>query len=158
MCCLKQIGVFKKEDDSALVMKLFLRYLLLMRKLQKVYMLEPAGSHGVWGLDDFQFLPFLWGASQLIGHKNIKPRTIHNDQIVNTYSEEYLYLGGIKFIKEMKKGPFGEHSPLLNDISGVPHQLWEKVNNGLIKMYTVEVLQKFPVIQHFLFGSIIPFQ
>lgn len=58
----------------------------------------------------------------------------------------------------MKKGPFGEHSPKLNDISFVPHQLWEKVNAGMIKMYNLEVLEKFPVIQHTLFGSIYPFE
>jgi serine/threonine-protein phosphatase 2A activator len=89
-------------------------------------MLEPAGSHGVWGLDDYHFIPFLLGASELIDNKNIlTPDYIHKEDIVNEYSDEYMYLHCIKFIGIAKKGPFHEHSPMLNDISGAAS--WTKV-------------------------------
>ncbi|KAJ1672808.1 Serine/threonine-protein phosphatase 2A activator [Spiromyces aspiralis] len=81
---------------------------------------------------------------------SIDPKTVDCEH------REYLYLGGIKFIFEMKKGPFFEHSRQLYDISGV--QTWEKVNKGLSKMYDVEVLSKSPVVQHLVFGSLFSFE
>ena len=31
-----------------------------------------------------------------------------------------------------------------------------QVNKGMIKMYQAEVLSKFPIMQHFLIGRLIP--
>ncbi|XP_048775727.2 serine/threonine-protein phosphatase 2A activator-like [Ostrea edulis] len=153
LCCLFKVGALTEQDAPAAALKVFERYLQLARKLQTVYRMEPAGSHGVWSLDDFQFLPFLWGSSQLIGHKRIFPKSFVNPDIYEHFAKDYMFLGCIKFINQVKTGPFAEHSNQLWNISGVAN--WEKVNSGFIKMYKVEVLGKFPVIQHFLFGNLL---
>ncbi|XP_028828822.1 serine/threonine-protein phosphatase 2A activator [Denticeps clupeoides] len=156
LCCLCKIGALRVEDQLAIIFKVFDRYLRVMRKLQKTYRMEPAGSQGVWGLDDFQFLPFIWGSSQLIDHPTLEPRHFVDEKAVNEHHQDYMFLECIKFINEMKTGPFAEHSNQLWNISAVP--TWSKVNQGLIRMYKAECLEKFPVIQHFKFGSLLSIQ
>ncbi|XP_038983658.1 serine/threonine-protein phosphatase 2A activator-like, partial [Phoenix dactylifera] len=151
--CLTRLGLIREEDYPALVTRVFVAYLELVRKLQTTYCLEPAGSHGVWGLDDYHFLPFIFGSAQLIDHKYMKPKSIHNQDIPDNFSHEYMYLACVAFVKKVKKGVFAEHSPMLDDISAVPR--WSKVNSGMLKMYKAEVLEKVPIMQHFLFGSLI---
>ena len=95
----------------------FCKYLSLMRHLQSRYWLEPAGSRGVWGLDDYSFLPFLLGSSQLQGHKYIKPKSVRYTEILDGFASEYMYLDAIAFILKVKTCSFAEHSPMLNDIT-----------------------------------------
>ncbi|XP_076654189.1 serine/threonine-protein phosphatase 2A activator isoform X2 [Halictus rubicundus] len=153
LCCMFKIGAFKQDDKVAVVVKIFNRYLELVRRLQLTYRMEPAGSHGVWSLDDYQFVPFIWGSAQFIGHPQLEPRHFVNPEIVEAHSKKYMFLGCIEFISKVKVGPFAEHSNQLWNVSAVSS--WVKVNSGLIKMYKVEVLSKFPVIQHVLFGSLL---
>ncbi len=152
--CLARLGlVTPQQDGITLVNKVFDRYIRLMRRIQTTYWLEPAGSHGVWGLDDYQFFPFIWGSSQLSDHPYLKPSSIHIQETLEQESQDYLYLAAIRFVKHVKKGSLSETSPILNDISAVPS--WTKVNKGMIKMYQAEVLGKVPIMQHFLFGSLL---
>ncbi|XP_065350005.1 serine/threonine-protein phosphatase 2A activator isoform X2 [Cloeon dipterum] len=152
VCCLFKIGALEQTDKAAAACKIFSRYLEISRKLQRTYRMEPAGSHGVWSLDDYQFVPFIWGSSQLMGHPRIEPSALSNEPVVDDNYTNYMFFGCIKFILQVKTGMFAEHSNQLWNISAVGS--WSKVNAGLIKMYKAEVLAKFPVIQHVLFGSL----
>lgn len=112
-----------------------------MRRLIRTYTLEPAGSHGVWGLDDHSFVPYIFGSAQyapaiygagdipLEGSREGSPNTADVVKAVTVERERQknMYFGAIGFIYDVKKGPFWEHSPILFDISGVPAG-WAKIN------------------------------
>lgn len=151
LMALFKIGAMNKSDEVAVVNKVFNTYLNFARKLQVTYRMEPAGSHGVWSLDDYQFIPFIWGSAQLIGAP-IEPERFVEQETIEEYRKEYMFIGCIDYIQQVKTGHIAEHSNQLWSISAVPS--WSKICSGLIKKYQKEVLSKFPVIQHVLFGSI----
>ncbi|KAL1895096.1 Serine/threonine-protein phosphatase 2A activator 1 [Sporothrix stenoceras] len=175
--CLWKLGVFADGDpgtdgeavERSLVLGVLEPYLHVVRRLILTYTLEPAGSHGVWGLDDHSFLPYIFGSAQLtrpiafLGNESMpqegsaprvpKPSDIVKPDVVATQRECNLYFSAVGFINDVKKGPFWEHSPILFDVSGIQDG-WGKINKGMIKMFNAEVLSKLPVVQHFVFGSL----
>ncbi|KAI3405201.1 RRD2 [Candida oxycetoniae] len=153
LLCLKKIGVIERHEYTGIVLLVFTKYISVMRRLQKEYWLEPAGSHGVWGLDDYHFLPFLFGAAQLTGHEHMRPKSIHNAELVEMYRDKYMYFECIDFINRVTKMSLRWHSPMLDDISGA--KSWQKIKEGMVKMYRKEVLEKLPIMQHFIFGQLI---
>lgn len=63
--CLMKLRIITEADLPALILKSFVTYIKTMRSLQSTYYLEPAGSHGVWGLDDYHCLIYVWGSFQV---------------------------------------------------------------------------------------------
>ena len=146
--------VYTNKDFPYLIFKILYRYVLFVRKLQVDYMLEPAGARGVWGLDEYQFLPFIFGAAQLVGNKVLTPKSVKDNDTLLDYKDEYLYFDCVDHIKTVKKGAtFPEYAPILYSITNV--KSWEKVASGLVKMYEDDVLKKVVIIQHFYFGSVL---
>lgn len=156
--CLNSLGVLTTGlDDKAIVLRIFHRYLKLVRQLQIEYRMEPAGSRGVHAIDDFQFAPFIFGSAQLINNPcRLIPDYYLRTEMVEMYQENNLFFEAIDYINKTKTGPFHEHSNQLFNISVVP--TWEKINEGMFKMYEGEVLKKFPVVQHLLFGQLFSFE
>ena len=153
--CLFKLGILSKDDLRDIGVDSFVAYIRTMRRLQTDYMLEPAGSHGVWGLDDYHCLLYVLGSAQLRRHELILPSSIHDDSILDRYAKDYIYLEGIQFIKRVKfTAPFAETSPMLNDISAIPD--WQRVHSGLLRLFEGEVLGKVPVVQHLYFGELFP--
>lgn len=86
----------------------------------------------------------------------IKPKGVLDQDILDEFSDQYMYLACIHSIMQVKTAALAWNSPMLNDITAV--KTWTKVNEGLIKMYRVEVMGKLPIMQHFLFGRLINFE
>jgi serine/threonine-protein phosphatase 2A activator len=168
MICLQETDVMAlgENDQQSLlrasILCIFWQYVDLMRLIQSHYKLEPAGSHGVWGLDDYHHLSFIFGASQLVGCEVVSesnptmilPKHITEDHHVAAQRDEYLYFSNIGWIRDNKKGPFHEHSSILYNISVFDE--WTRIAGGLIRMFEAEVLSKYNVVQHLLFGSHLP--
>jgi serine/threonine-protein phosphatase 2A activator len=130
-------------------------------------------------------------------HKHLRPKSIHDPDILDQFGDDYMYFACIRFINSVRLASFllllqrlasctapspdlpalhllslllptppslpvskiktaslRWHSPMLDDISAV--KTWSKVNSGMLKMFTAEVLGRLPVMQHFLFGSLLP--
>ncbi|KAF5327611.1 hypothetical protein D9619_005039 [Psilocybe cf. subviscida] len=155
LLCLTLVRFYQPdvEEEKELVLTVFLRYLRLCWRLQDVYKLEPAGSHGVWGLDDYCFLPYIFGSGELRDQTQIPVSAILSPNLPLTN----LYFMAINRIHDVKYGPFHEHSSQLHSIaSGVPN--WRKVNTGLFKMYEAEVLGKRVVVQHIPLGGLLEWE
>lgn len=138
---------------AAEVVSIYARYFDVARRLILVYNLEPAGLHGVWGLDDHFHLMYILGAAEFVDNRSAPPVSlVLLLQVISRFRLTNLYVNAVGFIHTIKLGPFNEHLPIVYDIHNTV-TLWSKVLQGLVRMYEAEVINKFPVVQHFWFGG-----
>lgn len=166
---LENTGAILPADLPSVVLHVFWEYLDLARRVQDHYRLEPAGSHGVWGLDDHHHVPYILGAAQLALPPPTAPlqegsdvagdivpssEAIGNAAEAAAHKDVYLFFSMLHWIHTHKKGPFHEHSNVLFSLKGMP---WERITTGMLKMFQGEVLGKHTIVQHLLFGRYFPY-
>ncbi|KAI5169244.1 serine/threonine-protein phosphatase 2A activator [Pancytospora epiphaga] len=119
------------EIDSVSV--LLNRYFRLVRRYIKKFNIEAAGARGCWSVDDYQFLPYLFGSAE-----NFRDT---------------------RKIMEIQEGMFYEawfnHGDM-GIVANICKLSWPEINIGLFKMYDEEVLGKHVVTQHFIYSDFLP--
>lgn len=145
------------DDRAPTVLVVFKRYVELCRRLQTTYKLEPAGSRGVWGLDDYCLLPFLFGAAQYASWSGARPApppdAILSAERCATGAAENMLLDAVVFVRQVKGPGVHVHSPVLSDLARLPS--WDRVLRRLAHMFAAEVLDRLPVVQHLRLGTVI---
>lgn len=101
LCALYKIHALNESDNLHVGLKIFNAYLLFVRRLQLTYRMEPAGSHGVWSLDDYQYVPFIWGSAQLAVNAPFEPHHFLEPDIIDRYKNDYYWIGCIDYILQV---------------------------------------------------------
>lgn len=101
LCALYKIHALKESDNLHTGLKIFNSYLMFVRRLQLTYRMEPAGSHGVWSLDDYQYVPFIWGSAQLAVNSPFEPHYFLEEDIIKRHKDDYYFIGCIDYINKV---------------------------------------------------------
>ena len=153
IAALATLELIHPDDCQAIVFDVFWAYWDLHIAIQRQYNQEPAGSHGSWGVDDYVCLPFVFGSSQLIDNPEVTPANVVVPEVAKAHAQENSYCRWIDYLYTVKKGSFGEHSRMLYSLRNLPH--FTKLNGGMIKLYHGEIMDRFLVVQHFRFGTVL---
>ncbi|EHY66297.1 serine/threonine-protein phosphatase 2A activator [Nematocida ausubeli] len=168
--CFVIILIIKKVVKEKSVLLVLEQYFSIIRLLILKYKLEPAGSHGMGGLDDYQLLPFLFGSSQFCKREGFLFASLFSEEkkglsyakalrfihIDKTFPpSKYSYKERIEKYHtiELKEEPFSHHSITIYSLRSVP---LIKINKGMMKMYDGVVLSPYAVIQHFIPSEYLP--
>ncbi|RVD90912.1 phosphotyrosyl phosphatase activator [Tubulinosema ratisbonensis] len=115
-------------------------YFRIIRFFIKKFDVEPAGSKGTWGLDDYQLLPFILGSGELLGNSISFTELMDN--------KEYCFGEALSYVIEVKGRDLSVYSPLLYSYKDYE---WDKVNLELLKMYDESIFRSKVVNQHFIY-------
>lgn len=148
------------------------------------YRLEPSAKYGnSVGLNDYRFLAFLWGSAQLTaeddvgdgGHRLTPAAAITDQDAAVRHRDRYVFMKSMDSVHrrnrrwlatkgsgddEKETGdrpqrPVWWHSYQLWNLTAISR--WHRVNECLMSAYRRDVLGRFEVVQHLVFGELLKF-
>lgn len=127
---------------------LFKQYFDIVRKYIFKFNIEPAGSNGMFAIDDYQFLPFLFGSAELI------ETDVKFDDILNNLKDKtHMFAEQLYFCERHKcragELPFSRHSPVIYSLR---NSKWSFINEKMLEEIRNKVFDRFVVMQHFKFS------
>ncbi|KAF9764473.1 Serine/threonine-protein phosphatase 2A activator [Nosema granulosis] len=111
-------------------------YFRVVRSFLNKFNIEPAGSQGIWGIDDYQILPYVFGSSELF----------NSSRSVFELDAKYCYIECLKSSKNKK-------SLVLQSFR---NKRWVDINRTLLNMYDLQIFKKNVITQHFIYSEFLP--
>ncbi|XP_058106978.1 uncharacterized protein LOC131250717 [Magnolia sinica] len=150
--CLAKIGVIIQQDYQFIVSKVFIRYRETIAKLRTIFRPFPAVSIEIFKPIHDEFLPYLFGSSELIGEDPNGPAIIRSRDAVMGRHKRYL-----SFQLVMEKTSWEKFELLEIHLTMSRMESWSSVKQILLELYQ-EQFQGITALKNFRFGSLIEWQ
>ncbi|EDX01837.1 serine/threonine-protein phosphatase 2A activator [Drosophila yakuba] len=155
LCGLFRAGILLAKDTVAAALLLFNRYVHVMRRLISTFGLTIAKDPS-YTIEDYYFLPYLWGAAQLSLDCPFSPMQCEQGKILDSYRQDYMMLDIIDHLQKTRSGPLSQVALQLWSILSIP--TWPQVYRGLERNYIDHVLSSFGTVEQAIFCELMSFE
>ncbi|KAH8374135.1 hypothetical protein KR200_008179, partial [Drosophila serrata] len=153
LCGLFRAKILKGSDTVAAALMLSYRYIHLMRRLIAIYEL-PKVSNPRSVIEDYFFVPYLWGVAQLCIKAPFSPKQCDRTKEIESYRHDYMLVNLIENLPD-KSGPLSYHAFQLWCLLSVP--TWPEVYRGLERCYLNHILSSFHTVEIAIFWELMSF-
>ncbi|XP_016972084.1 serine/threonine-protein phosphatase 2A activator [Drosophila rhopaloa] len=155
LCGLFRAGILLAKDTVAAALLLFDRYIHLVRRLVATYAL-PIAKDPMCSIDDYYFLPYLWGAAQLSLEAPFTPMQCDLARVVEGHRQDYMMVDLIEHLQKTRGGQLSQVAFQLWSILSMP--TWPQVYRGFERNYIDQVLCSTQTVQQAIFCELMSFE
>ncbi|XP_017128162.1 serine/threonine-protein phosphatase 2A activator [Drosophila elegans] len=155
LCGLFRAGILLAKDTLAAALMLFNRYAHLVRRMVAIYGLQTA-KDPVCTIDDFIFIPYLWGAAQLSLEAPFSPLQCEQAKVLESQKQDYMIVEVVDYL--LRNGGGGQLSQVafqLWSILSIP--TWAQVYMGFERNVIDNLLCSLHTMEHAIFGELMSF-